>query len=108
MYQIYPVPNSSCTEISMYRILQGGRGDGDPHPHPHGGGDGDGVGMKFSQVGIPTCKILPFQILIQIKNCNSNKNLKKSDFFVEFFFDIFLDFDPVLPNLEYVRSQIRI
>ena len=45
---------------------QGGRGDGDPHPHPHGGGDGDGVGMKFSQVGIPTCKILPFQILIQI------------------------------------------
>ena len=66
--------------------FQGGRGDGDPHPHPHGGGDGDGVGMKFSQVGIPTCKILPFQILIQIKNCNSNKNLKKSDFFVEFFF----------------------
>ena len=38
---------------------------------------------------------------------NTN-NLEKSDFFVEIFFDIFLDFDPIFFNFGHVRSKIRI
>ena len=50
----------------------------------------------------------PSPPLVGAPDRNTN-NLEKRDFFVaKFFFDIFLDFDPIFSDSGHVRSKIRI
>ena len=55
-----------------------------------------GTRYKF----LPTRKVIGGQ-----KRYRTNINLEKSHFFVEFFFDIFLGFDPILLNLGHVGTR---